>query len=181
MRRTELKELRQLLEDKINERKAINSLLDSGLIKEYLRIKKIDDSKLDTENIREVLKEILDSYKISKTNGIYVCTKAYYYDPHVVYQDLVCTTVDVDIDSKCAERRIYYDIESCALERAFKEENNFYPTFREFEDFNIVLNPYNTSKDKNGYEEVRMDFFENSIKYGQSKSKKLLLSKYKKL
>jgi hypothetical protein len=133
------------------------------------------------KNIREVIKEILDSYKISKTNGIYVCTKAYYFDPHVVYQDLVCTTVDVDIDSKCAERRIYYDIESGALERAFKEENNFYPTFHDFEDFNIVLNPYNTSKDKNGYEEVRMDFFENAIKYGQAKSKKLLLSKYKKL
>ncbi len=42
----------------------------------------------------------------------------------------------------------------------------------------IILNPYNSSKKENGYEEVRKDFFETAIAKGQSSAKKLILSKY---
>ena len=181
MKRNELIELRQLLNDRINERKRLNELLENDLIQEYLNIKGIDDNLLDTDNVREILKEILKDFKITKTNGIYVCTSAYYIDYRITYQDTEYFTADVDIDSKYAERRTYYDIESGKLQRAFNEENEWYPVFKEFEENNIVLNPYNSNRNMNGYEEVRMDFFENAIKYGQAKSKKLLLSKYKKL
>ena len=42
----------------------------------------------------------------------------------------------------------------------------------------IILNPYNSSKNQNGYEEVRKDFFETAITKGQTSAKKLILSKY---
>ena len=41
-----------------------------------------------------------------------------------------------------------------------------------------ILNPYNSSKNQNGYEEVRKDFFETAITKGQTSAKKLILSKY---
>ena len=49
---------------------------------------------------------------------------------------------------------------------------------REFENENIILNPYNTSNNRNGYDEVKYDFFETALKNGQAKAKKLVLSKY---
>lgn len=42
----------------------------------------------------------------------------------------------------------------------------------------IILNPYNSSKNQNGYEEARKDFFETAITKGQTSAKKLILSKY---
>ena len=41
-----------------------------------------------------------------------------------------------------------------------------------------ILNTYNSSKNQNGYEEVRKDFFETAITKGQTSAKKLILSKY---
>lgn len=41
-----------------------------------------------------------------------------------------------------------------------------------------ILNPYNSSKNQNSYEEVRKDFFETAITKGQTSAKKLILSKY---
>lgn len=41
-----------------------------------------------------------------------------------------------------------------------------------------ILNPYNSSKNQNGYEEVRKNFFETVITKGQTSAKKLILSKY---
>lgn len=41
-----------------------------------------------------------------------------------------------------------------------------------------ILNPYNSSKNQNGYEEVRKDFFETAITKGQPIAKKFILSKY---
>lgn len=50
-----------------------------------------------------------------------------------------------------------------------------------FESERLVLNPYNTSKNSNGYDEVRLDFFETAIKDSQAKARKLVLSKYPKI
>ncbi len=52
---------------------------------------------------------------------------------------------------------------------------------RDFENDNIILNPYNTSTNRNGYDEVKMDFFKTSIEKGQAKAKKLILTKYPRL
>lgn len=42
----------------------------------------------------------------------------------------------------------------------------------------IILNPYNSSKNNNGFEEVQKDFFTTAIEKGQTKAKQLLLNKY---
>lgn len=41
-----------------------------------------------------------------------------------------------------------------------------------------ILNPYNSSKNNNGFMEVQNDFFTTAVEKGQSKAKKLVLSKY---
>lgn len=51
----------------------------------------------------------------------------------------------------------------------------------EFEEKNIVLNPYNSAKNKNGYEEVREKFFMTAIEKGQGKAKKLILTQYSRI
>ena len=63
--------------------------------------------------------------------------------------------------------------------KANKENNKI--LIKVFEDNNIVLNPYNTNVNSNGYYEVKTDFFINAIKDGQTKSKRLLLSKYSRI
>lgn len=178
MRRNELIELRQKVNDEIDKRNRINQLSENELIKEYLKIKGLEKEQLDSNNIREILKQILNDFKVTKTNGIYVCTSSYYIDCHISYQDTEYYTVDVDIDSKYAEKKIYKDIESGQIVRGSIEKDNYSQFIPEFEKNNIVLNPNNKGTNQNGYQDVRLDFFENSLNKGQSKSKRLILSKY---
>lgn len=44
-----------------------------------------------------------------------------------------------------------------------------------------VLNPYNSEKNKNGFNDVQKDFFLTAIEQGQPTAKKLVLSKYPKM
>lgn len=41
-----------------------------------------------------------------------------------------------------------------------------------------ILNPYNTSKNMNGFNEVQKDYYINAIEKGQPKAKQLVLNKY---
>ena len=45
----------------------------------------------------------------------------------------------------------------------------------------IILNPYNTSKNNNGFTEVQKDFFKTAIEQGQPKAKQLVLTKYQRM
>ena len=111
-----------------------------------------------------------------------MCTGTYFTDYDINYQETTFYTKEIDFDSKDAEYRIYLDIENGKTAIAytkpeyFEWKNEILTT--EFEHDNIVLNPYNSNNKDNGYDEVRMNFFMNAIKYGQSKSKKLILEKY---
>ena len=42
----------------------------------------------------------------------------------------------------------------------------------------IILNPYNSSKNNNGFNEIQKDFFITAIEKGQPKAKQLVLDKY---
>ncbi len=183
MKRNELIELRELVKKEIERRERINTLLESDLVREYIELTNIPIYELDSENIREILNDILKDYKITKTNGIYVCTSAYYMDCHISYEDTEYYTQDVNINSEYAEHKTYRDIESGKVVRAIqkKEQNYARPLISVFENEEIVLNPYNTGKDLNGYYEVRMDFMEEAINKGQAQAKRLVLSKYKKM
>ena len=176
MRRDELITLRELVTEEVERRKRIKELLKMDLVKEYLEITKTSPEDLDVNNLPEIINKILETFKITKTNGIYVCTSAYYIDCSITYQDTSYYSRTVDIDSEYADYKIYHDIEDGRMVKANKENNKI--LIKVFEDNNIVLNPYNTNVNSNGYYEVKTDFFINAIKDGQNKSKKLLLSKY---
>ena len=182
MKRNELIELRELVNKEINRRERIKELLKNNLIQEYLKITNAKFEELDTNNLQEIINQILSTFTITKTNGIYVCIEAYYIGCDICYEDTNYYSRSVDINSSQAEFRIYTDIENGKIFKATSKNENKriynYPLFNEFELNNTVLNPYNTSINNNGYNDVKYDFFETAIKDGQAKAKKLILSKY---
>lgn len=185
MKKSELIKLRNLVEQEKQRRERIKELLTNPLIQEYLRITSTEYKDLDESNITEMLEHILSSFEITQTNGIYVCTSAYYIDCDICYEDTSYYTKSADIDSNIAEYRLYTNIENDKRYKAVKDktirnrDNN--PSFNDFESNNIILNPYNTNVDMNGYNEVKYDFFNTALKDGQAKAKKLVLSKYPRL
>ena len=180
MKRYELVKLRKIVSQEIKRRERIKELLGNDLVKEYLEITKTLVNELDSNDIRGILSNILSSFEIKETNGIYVCTSACYVDYDICYEETYTYTKYTEIDSKLAESKIYTDIESgksiVAVDSLKKPYDRL--LFSNFENNNIVLNPYNTCKNNNGYAEVRMDFFETCLKDGQAKGKKLVLAKY---
>ena len=181
MKKEELLKLRELVNNEKNRRKKINGLIDNDLVKEYF---KLIDKKIDkiTEDDIEIIKCVLENFEVKKTNGIYVCTCAFYTDYHICYEETEYYTQEVDINSNRAEKKRYVNIESNEDVVGTKEKEDINrPLISEFERNNIVLNPYNSNKNSNGFYEVRNEFFMNCIKYGQVKSKNLILKKYNRL
>ena len=180
MKRSELIQLKELVTKEVERRENIEKLLESDLIQEYIKITNTKVNKLDSNNIREILKQILSSHSITKTNEIYVCTSAYYTDYDIIYQDTIYYQKNVEMNSERATNKIYTDIESGEAISATKElgADGKGQSILTFEQNNIVLNPYNTHQNLNGYYEVKFDFFETAIKDGQAKAKKLVLTKY---
>ena len=183
MKRNELIQLRELVDDEIKKRKRIKELLRNELVMEYLEITKTNPVELDIDNISEIISKVLSSFTITKTNGIYVCTSAWYTDYRICYEDTEYYSQYVALYSEYAEYKIYTDIESNKSITAVKEEKESYgrPLISSFETENIVLNPYNNRKNNNGYDEVKLDFFETALKDGQAKAKRLVLTKYSRL
>lgn len=180
MKRNELIQLRELVTKEVERRKRIKELLESDLIQEYIEITNAKVNKLDSNNIRGILNQILSSFSITKTNEIYVCISAYYMDYKIIYQDTIDYAKIVEINSCSATHKTYIDIESGKQISATKRLDNGVKgqLISAFEKNNIVLNPYNTCQNFNGYYEVKSDFFETAIKDGQAKAKKLVLTKY---
>ena len=133
----------------------------------------------------EVVKEVLERISFTESSGLYVCTYAYYTDCDISYEDTSFYYRKVPINSLEAEYRIYMDIENGDI---YKGTNNLINKklynlvlFSEFEPSHIILNPYNTCDNQNGYQEVRLDYFKSLLDNSPSKSKKIVLSKYKRL
>lgn len=180
MKRNELIKLRKLVNQEIERRKRIEELLKENLVQEYLELTKINSVSIDHNNIEEILNQIIDTLTITETNGIYVCTRAWRTEEYTTYEDTSRYSEYVDVDSKRAEYKTYGDIESDKVIMAVKKDTrgNVWPLISDFERDNIVLNPYNTSENENGYDEVKIDFFKMVLDYGQAKGKKLILEKY---
>ena len=178
MKRNELIKLRELMAKEIARRDRLKELLNTDLIKEYIELTNTKAKKLDSD--QELLKSILSSFLVTETNEIYVCTRAYLVDWDVCYEDTNYYSRNLAINSPKAETKIYVDIESGKSFTKSKETTNGNPEklISTFEQNNIVLNPYNTCDNKNGYHEVRLEFFESALKDGQAKAKKLILKKY---
>ena len=180
MNKSNLEELRLLVRNELNRRIQINNLLKSQEVLEYLSLTNTPVCDLDYHDIDKIIKDVLNSYdfkKITKTNGIYVCTESFKTECTISYQDTEFYHKYLPIDSDETEQRIYNDIESGLAIRKSKEDNGI----KEFERDNIVLNPYNSHDYLNGYHDVRDDFFIESIRKGQSQARKLVLKKYNRL
>ena len=171
MERKELIYLKKRLQEEKEKRDKIKNLQDN--VKELISLIEINPDLFIKEDF-ELLKIILKNYKITNTNNIYVATKAF--NLNYGYYEIPIRSLDVG-------SRIYTNIEDKCTVKAWISEQAYdkRTITSEFEKDNIVLNPYNTSVNENGYEKVRQEFFENAIKYGQAKSKKLILSKYPRL
>lgn len=180
MTSNDLRKLRTLFLNEVKRREKINTLLKDDSILEFIHLANIKYAELSIED-RTILKEVLGNFKVTKTNGIYVCIGAYYTSWSVTYEETDYYNTETSIDSSDAEHKNYMDIESGRLtfhytEKADKTNNKVLCS--DFEKEHIVLNPYNSSKNLNGYDEVREDFFNFSVKYGQPKAKELILKKY---
>lgn len=161
----------------------INELLQNENVIEFLKLKGINEQSLIIDEW-SIIEKILEDYKLTETNGIYVCTGAFYEDCDICYQETTYYTRSTDLFSELAEYRIYRDIESGIARKAFLKSSSMEKSIvlaNQFEQENIVLNPYGTSKNKNGYDEVRKKFFIEAIKNGQPKAKQLILKQYSKM
>ncbi len=179
MKKYELVKLKRQILEEVQRRKRINELLEVEQIKEFIKLSGVKVESLDSENIKEILFSILNNFTITETNGIYVCTGTYITDCDISYEETTYYSSKVDFDSEYAEYRIYCNIEDEKMKRAYlKPFMSCQLLASEFERNNIILNPYNSSKNSNGYAEVREDFFMTAIEKGQGKAKKLILEKY---
>jgi hypothetical protein len=175
MKKNELINLRRLVKAEIERRQRINQYLDNEVVLEYLRFIGEDTNKKNLENIRGMLKGILRNFEVKETNGIYVCTKAYdednsapilyYCRPDSKYGAFYKSYVDIESREEVSTRTIYG------------------PSISDFERSHIVLNPYNASYrdekiEANGYEDVRLDFFEECYKSSQYEAVQKVLKKY---
>ena len=161
----------------------INELLKNKDVIEFLKLNGLSMQSLIADEW-EILTKILENYEINQTNGIYVCTGAYYEYCNICYQETNYYTYPTDLFSELAEYRVYKDIESGVIKHAYlslKDCDCQAILTKDFESKNIVLNPYGTYKNKNGYDEVRKLFFLEAIKDGQPKAKQLVLSKFNKM
>ena len=175
MNKSELIKLNKLVKKEIKKIQLINQYLDNNAVLGYLNLIGECTDKKDLENIREILNEILKDFEVKESNEIYVCTKAYDQDS---CSPIVYYTRPGDINTP--DYKCYKDIESG---EEISTDWIYGPNINEFEKRHTVLNPYNSKyNDKeineNGYEEVRLDFFEECYRNGQNQAIKKILSKY---
>ena len=175
MKKSELTQLRSLVNAEITRKKQINELLDKEDVIKYIKLIEGSTEKIDTDDIREILKEILKDFKVKETNGIYVCTAAFDEDsraPVIYYQKP---------DNKYTpDKKKYKDIESG---EEITTDWIYGPQIDQFERINTVLNPYNAAYNskkikENGFEEVQLYFYEESYRNGQYSAIKKVLKKY---
>jgi len=204
MNKSELIKLKKLLQKETERRNRINELLQDELIQEFLSINKLDIQEIPTHDKWLILEDILKDYEITESNGILVCIGSFITACSICYQETDYYEKEVSFNSEYIEYQRFKDIETNKLYRAYcdsyietlvDEENKYYPRMKiipsefchkrygryltsELKEKYTILNPYNSSKNSNGFKEVQKDFFETAIDKGQPKAKQLLLSKY---
>lgn len=181
MNRNDILIIKKMLEIEKNRTKKLNELLKDKNVIEYLNIKGITEEIKDICDDWYFIKNILKEYKIKETNNIYVLIGTYITDSYINYQETDYYEKEVPFDSEDAEYRLYKNIENGLIRKAYLSEEFFgYPKIlvNEFEQNNIILNPYNSNKNNEIYEQIKKDFFTEIINQGQVKAKKILIKKY---
>lgn len=207
MKKTELIKLKKLLQQEKERRNRINELLSNDLIQEFLLLNSLNIYELQSDNNWLIVKELLKEFEITESNGILVCTGSYLTACSICYQETDYYTKEVLFDNLYIEYQTFKDIETSKVHIAYtdkyiqgllEEENKRYTRTKmtpsefchsrygrylvsELIGKYIILNPYNSSKNENGFKEVRQDFFTTAIEKGQPKAKELILSKYQQM
>ena len=207
MKREELIKLKKMFNQELERRTRINQLLQEDNVLEYLKLNGIFPDRLQIEDKWSIIKELLKNIEITETNGILVHTSNYMLECKMCYEETDYYRITVPFNDNKTEYQTFRNIEtgkiytSCfddyvksefdSSDYKYRFPNKPNMTLNEFclELHNrlltselrqkyTILNPYNSSKNQNGYEEVRKDFFETAITKGQPSAKKLILSKY---
>lgn len=207
MKREELIKLKKMYNQELERRIRINQLLKEDNVLEYLKLNGINLERMQIEDTWSIIKELLKNIEITETNSILVHTSNYMLECKICYEETDYYRLPVPFNDNNTEYQTFRNIEtgeiytSCSDDYVKSEfDSNDYKyrfpnkpnmTLNEFclELHNrlltselrqkyTILNPYNSSKNQNGYEEVRKDFFETAITKGQPIAKKLILSKY---
>lgn len=207
MNKLELIKLKKLLQKETERRNRINELLQDELIQEFLSLNNLDIQEIPTHDKWLILEELLKNYEITESNGILVCIGSFITACSICYQETDYYEQEVSFNSEYIEYQRFKDIETNKLYIAYcdsyietlvDEEKTYYPRMKiipnefchkrygryltsELKEKYTILNPYNSSKNSNGFKEVQKDFFETAIDKGQPKAKQLLLSKYPQL
>lgn len=176
--------IRQLIETEKNKIARLNTLLNIGCVKEYLELKGLKEQSSYSYSEWDILAKILEDYTVDKTNGIYVCIGAYYNDYSIKYGNKYSVT-SCSFDDPCLEYRTYRDIETGQFIRAYSSEElaprsgrKKAPLINSFEKCFIVLNPFNTNKEDNGFNIVREEFFTIALNSSEEEAKNYILNKY---
>lgn len=207
MKREELIKLKKMYNQELERRTRINQLLKEDNVLEYLKLNGMNLERMQIEDTWSIIKELLKNIEITETNSILVHTSNYMLECKICYEETDYYRLPVPFNDNNTEYQTFRNIEtgkiytSCSDDYVKSElDSNDYKyrfpnkpnmTLNEFclELHNrlltselrqkyTILNPYNSSKNQNGYEEVRKDFFETAITKGQPIAKKLILSKY---
>lgn len=207
MKREELIKLKKMYNQELERRTRINQLLKEDNVLEYLKLNGIIPERMQIEDTWSIIKELLKNIEITETNSILVHTSNYMLECKICYEETDYYRLPVPFNDNNTEYQTFRNIEtgkiytSCSDDYVKSEfDSNDYKyrfpnkpnmTLNEFclELHNrlltselrqkyTILNPYNSSKNQNGYEEVRKDFFETAITKGQPIAKKFILSKY---
>ena len=188
MKREELVRLKRMLNKELERRTKSNLLLQEELVKKYLELNGINAERLQTDDIWSILKEILNDFEITETNGILVCIGAFITDCKITYEDTDYFQRQVPFNYEMPEYMIFKDIETLTNYKGYCDKNieylyihrssyyqdlSFYEYFQrihhngklvsELLQNNIILNPYDGNKIHSNVEEVRKDFFETVI------------------
>lgn len=204
MKKTELIELKKLLQQEKNRRNRINELLSNDLIQEFLLLNSLNIPELQLDDNWIILKELLKEFQITESNGILVCTGSYLNACNVCYQETEYYIKEVSFDNPYIEYQTFKDIETSKIHTAYTDKHIQYLIERENNLYNgtkmtpsefcyskyrnclvselmnkyIILNPYNSSKNENGFHEVQKDFFITAVENDQSNAKQLVLNRY---
>lgn len=207
MKKTELIKLKKLLQQEIIKRNKINALLSNELIQEFKSLTNLNINELQLNDNWTILEEILNNFQITESNGILVCTGSYLVCCNIYYQETEYYTKESSFNNPNIEYQIFEDIETRKMyvaytEKYIKDKIEEQKKYYNIEDITpsefcykkygrylvsdlikkyIVLNPYNSSENRNGFSDVQKDFFITAIEKGQSKAKQLVLNKYPKL
>lgn len=201
MKPSELIKLKKLLQQETKKRNRMNELFNNEIIQEFILLNEINLNPPETDKY-VILNELLKKFEITESNGILVCIGNYLPIREIIYQETNCYEKKVEFDNEYIHYQKFKDIETNRIYKAYTdsyiqksfEKDSYYRYYltpseycyklfnkylvSELKEKYTILNPYNTIKNDNGFNEVRKDYFITSIEQGQTKAKQLILKKY---